>query len=75
MPEFTITRQIDAPVETVWGELWTGSGERGMPRGLLIGTTELPLGPGPHELHVYPATAGGEPARLSVRTTGGKDLP
>ncbi len=34
--------------------LWTGSGEEGVPRGLLLGETDLPLGPGPHVLRVRP---------------------
>ena len=32
--------------------LFTGSGDPGLPRGLVIGRTELPVGPGPHVLRV-----------------------
>jgi cell shape-determining protein MreC len=36
--------------------LYTGSGDPGVPRGLLIGETWLPTGPGPHTLVVEPPT-------------------
>ena len=32
--------------------LFSGAGELGVPRGLLIGDTDLPSGPGPHEIEV-----------------------
>jgi len=47
--------------------LWTGSGARGVPRGLLLGTTELPGGAGPHELEIALPDGGEEAARTFVR--------
>ncbi len=47
--------------------LWTGSGEQGMDRGLLIGDSWLPPGPGPHELLVDLPQGPAEPAELRVR--------
>lgn len=47
--------------------LWTGSGARGVPRGLLLGSTTIPPGPGPHVLALEPPPGGVEPARLVVR--------
>ncbi|MEZ6016844.1 MAG: hypothetical protein R3F49_17125 [Planctomycetota bacterium] len=49
--------------------LWTGSGEAGVPRGLLLGTTSLPTGPGPHVLRVFQADGGRAARALRVRTT------
>ncbi|MCP3916766.1 MAG: hypothetical protein GY711_14515 [bacterium] len=56
----------------VRAEIWTGSGERGVPRGLLIGASALPRGAGPHVLHVSPPDAGAEPARIAVRLGAGE---
>ncbi|HIF41761.1 MAG TPA: hypothetical protein EYQ74_11760 [Planctomycetes bacterium] len=39
-------------------QIWTGSGDAGLPRGLLIGEARLPFGPGPHVLEVLLATDG-----------------
>lgn len=47
--------------------LWTGSGARGVPRGLLLGSTTIPPGPGPHVLALEPPREGDEPAQLFVR--------
>lgn len=47
--------------------VWTGSGEGGVPRGLLIGDAELPAGAGPHVLHVTLPEGGDEPKGLAVR--------
>jgi len=33
-------------------QLWTGSGDAGLPRGLLVGEARLPFGPGPHVVEV-----------------------
>lgn len=53
--------------------LWTGSGEVGVPRGLLVGTTSLPLGPGPHTLHVTQPEGARNPRGLRVRTTAQRE--
>ena len=45
----TVPLAGDSPVPAT---LYTGSGEPGIPRGLLIGTTVLPPGAGPHVLRV-----------------------
>lgn len=47
--------------------VWTGAGEAGVPRGLLIGDTVLPSGPGPHRLVVTQPPGAREPATLRVR--------
>jgi len=52
---------------TVQATLWTGSGEAGMPRGLLLGETLLPTGPGPHWVDVQLPDGGAEPKGLKVR--------
>ena len=39
-------------------QIWTGSGDAGLPRGLLIGEARLPFGPGPHVVEVLLATDG-----------------
>jgi hypothetical protein len=39
-------------------QIWTGSGDAGLPRGLLIGEARLPFGPGPHVVEVRLATDG-----------------
>ncbi|MCP5024406.1 MAG: hypothetical protein GY930_21880, partial [bacterium] len=52
-----LTWQASLPVESEEPErarLYTGSGDPGVPRGLLIGETWLPPGPGPHVLVVQP---------------------
>ncbi len=49
--------------ESVPATLWSGSGQVGVPRGLLIGTCALPLGPGPHLLAVR------EPEGETARST------
>ena len=54
---------------SVRATLWTGSGARGVPRGLLLGTAELPGGAGPHELEIALPDGGREPARTFVRWT------
>ena len=46
--------------------VWTGSGDPGVPRGLLVGQTRLPTGPGPHVLKLQLATGVREPAELKV---------
>ena len=47
--------------------LWTGSGARGVPRGLLLGSTTIPPGPGPHVLALEVPPGGLEPRALVVR--------
>lgn len=47
--------------------LWTGSGEAGVPRGLLLGEALLPTGPGPHWVDVQLPDGGAEPKGLAVR--------
>lgn len=53
------TRGLQQPEERgfdsgpVSAHVWTGSGESGVPRGLWVGTTELPRGPGPHRLILH----------------------
>jgi len=56
-------------------QIWTGSGEAGLPRGLLIGEARLPFGPGPHVIEVRLATEG--PLSHGVRVWVGAppDLP
>jgi hypothetical protein len=61
----------DPPVAA---ELWTGSGEPGVPRGLWVGSVDLPRGPGPHTLHVKPPPAMARAGAWRVRvvpTNGG----
>ncbi len=52
--------------------LWTGSGEAGVPRGLLVGTAALPVGPGPHVVLVEQADGARDPRGLVVRTGRGR---
>lgn len=54
-------------------QLWTLGGEAGVPGGLLLGTTLLPVGAGPHALVL--STPGGEqvPRHLSVFVNWGTD--
>jgi len=52
--------------------LWTGSGELGVPRGLLVGTAALPVGPGPHVVLVEQADGARDPRGLVVRTGRGR---
>ena len=54
-------------------QLWTLGGEAGVPGGLLLGTTLLPVGAGPHDLVV--SNPGGEqvPRHLSVFVNWGTD--
>lgn len=56
----------DGPLVEV--TLWTGSGEPGVPRGLLVGTALLPLGPGPHLVLVEQCEGARDPRGLAVRT-------
>lgn len=51
----------------VQATLWTGSGEAGVPRGLLLGEALLPTGPGPHWIDVQLPDGGAEPKGLAVR--------
>jgi hypothetical protein len=51
-------------------QLFTGAGERGVPRGLVIGDTMLPRGPGPHILRVQQHVDTRRLSRLWVRQTG-----
>lgn len=51
----------------VQATLWTGSGEAGVPRGLLLGEALLPTGPGPHWIDVQLPDGGAEPQGLAVR--------
>lgn len=48
-------------------QLFTGSGERGVPRGLLVGEILVPPGPGPHELLLVASVGERVPAALEVR--------
>jgi len=47
--------------------IWTGSGEPGVPRGLLVGEAYLPLGTGPHRIVIRQAEDARETAGLRVR--------
>ena len=47
--------------------LWTGSGEEGVPRGLLLGDTRVPCGPGTHDLVLRQPEGAREPKGLRVR--------
>ncbi len=49
--------------------IWTGSGESGVPRGLLLGDTDLPAGAGRHVLRIVQPEGAIEPKGLSVRLT------
>ena len=51
----------------VRAEIFTGSGEPRVPRGLLLGVTELPAGPGLHELSVEQPVDTRDVRRLFVR--------
>lgn len=53
-------------------QLWTGSGEPGVPRGLWVGSVDLPRGPGPHTLLVAqpPAMARAGTWRVRVLSSG-----
>lgn len=55
--------------------VWSGSGEDGLPRGLLLGDTLLPAGPGPHELLIEPPPGAAEPESLKVRLAEPEDRP
>lgn len=54
--------------------LWTGSGEPGVPRGLLVGTALLPLGPGPHVVLVEQCEGARDPRGLAVRTAAASEV-
>jgi len=62
------------PIEAVDGAsevpatVWTGSGEHGVPRGLLLGETRLPCGRGPHTIRLRQPAGAREPRDLSVWT-------
>ena len=49
--------------------IWTGSGEAGVPRGLLLGETLLPTGPGTHRLRIRQPAGAAEPKGLAIRTS------
>lgn len=55
------------PGGAVRARVWTGSGEALVPRGLLLGDTRLPTGPGPHVLELTLPDDGEEPSGLVVR--------
>jgi hypothetical protein len=48
-------------------ELWTGSGEPGVPLGLYIGETTLPTGIGPHVIAIRPSSEARGLGKLRVR--------
>jgi hypothetical protein len=54
--------------EPAQAELFTGSGEPLVPRGLLLGAARVPNGPGPHELIVRQPVNSSAVRRLWVRT-------
>jgi hypothetical protein len=62
------------PTPAVAVTLWTGSGEPGVPRGLLVGTALLPLGPGPHIVLVEQCEGARDPRGLAVRTAGATEV-
>ncbi len=47
--------------------IWSGSGDAGLPRGLLLGQAELPPGPGPHLLRIRRPEGVDDPRQLLVR--------
>jgi hypothetical protein len=63
----------DGPVPMLEVTLWTGSGEPGVPRGLLVGTALLPLGPGPHVVLVEQCEGARDPRGLAVRTASASE--
>ena len=68
----TLPLEGDTPLPAT---VWTGSGAPGVPRGLLLGTTELPPGPGPHLLDLRLAHGDEEPRSLVVRAPRGEGAP
>jgi len=60
--------------EPVHAVLYTGSGELGVPRGLLVGETSLPSGPGPHELVLVAPSSEHVPTTLEVRRAVSSDV-
>lgn len=68
---------IEIPGEgCVRASVWTGSGEAGVPRGLLVGDAELPCGPGPHIIRIHQPQGAQEPGSLRVRVArGGEPVP
>jgi len=64
-------REAAGSAASVAATLYTGSGEAGVPRGLMIGSCALPLGPGEHTLTVATDPAVRSPGLVLVRLTGG----
>ena len=58
---------------TVLAEVFTGSGEARVPRGLLLGLTELPPGEGPHEITIEQPIDTRHVRRLWVRVDAPDD--
>lgn len=52
---------------SVPARIWTGSGQRGLPRGLFVGDADLPCGTGTHSITVHPAPAARRQGGLRVR--------
>ncbi len=61
--------------EPAQAELFTGSGEPLVPRGLLLGTARVPNGPGPHVLTVRQPVDTSAVRRLWVRTPAPEAAP
>ena len=65
--EWPATVPLPAELGACPAEVWTGTGEPGVPLGLFLGETELPAGPGPHWLAISRADEPGVEGPLRVR--------
>jgi hypothetical protein len=67
---------IPAPAEgsssTVRARLFTGSGDALVPRGLVLGEAELPVGPGPHRFRLEQGVDTRDVRRLWMRLDRGR---
>jgi hypothetical protein len=65
----TTSLPVVSGVDSVEAQLFTGSGEALVPRGLLLGRARLPLGPGPHRIVLAQDVDTRSIAHAWVRTT------